>query len=454
MSRRQQHLLSLFLIGWWLQDLSAAQQNPARGHPAAATPAAQSDQQPFYLHAFHAKQLGLDCSTCHVPEKQGSVVLQRPGHDQCMTCHQDAFGANLDAKICAQCHSTFPPTGSEADLLPFPRYKKKRAILFEFAHAMHVDPQGRIDPKTGFRADCTFCHHFDAQGNYATFPGHTQCSACHAKPGVKPHLAPDSTTADCRGCHTPEEIENPGFTEERRMIAPHVVSGTYVNLRFSHIAHFKFREQYDLNCTTCHYAVPQSTSLANLTLPKMLDCVQCHDTAKTIPVQFRMSNCETCHVDKASGAAPASHTRYVKPAFHNESFRLQHQAEAVAPGAKCFVCHTNVSPAGAAEHQCVSCHQVMLPASHTARWKDDIHGKYAAIDRTSCAICHNTDFCNRCHNELPRTHVPLAYFKAGAHAQLAMLNERSCLTCHTFQNTCAECHQESTQMNARQRKRR
>lgn len=408
------------------------------------TPAPQSTgkEPPFYIHAFHAKQLGLDCSTCHVPVKEGSVVLARPGHDQCMVCHQDAFGDNLNPKICAQCHSAFPPTSSE-DLLPFPRYKKQRAILFEFAHARHVDPQGRIDSRTGLRADCTFCHQFDKDGVFGTFPGHTQCATCHSKAGMKPFLSPTSETSDCRGCHTPEEIENPGFTEERRLIAPHVVSGKYVNVKFNHLAHLKLREQLHLQCTTCHYAIPTSTGLANLTLPRMIDCVSCHDSSKEVRVDFRMTNCQTCHVERESGAAPPSHTRWVKPAFHTENFRQHHAAEASAPGAKCFVCHTDVLPSATGEAQCASCHLVMRPASHTARWRDDIHGKYVEIDRSTCALCHTTDYCSRCHNELPRTHVPLAVFKGGAHARLAMLNERSCLTCHTFQGTCAECHSNS-----------
>jgi hypothetical protein len=82
----------------------------------------------------------------------------------------------------------------------------------------------------------------------------------------------------------------------------------------------------------------------------------------------------------------------------------------------------------------------MLPISHTARWRDDTHGKYAAIDRESCSTCHVTDFCSRCHNELPRSHIPLPPFKNGGHAKLAMMDKRSCLTCHTYQDTCAECH--------------
>ena len=56
---------------------------------------------------------------------------------------------------------------------------------------------------------------------------------------MKPKLDASLDAEGCRGCHTPEEIENPGFTETRRMIAPVAVSGKYVDIKFSHIAHFK-----------------------------------------------------------------------------------------------------------------------------------------------------------------------------------------------------------------------
>ena len=419
--------------------LSAAfSQTPAPQAPEAQVAVGQGE---FFFHAFHAEKLnGLECSLCHTAVSEGSVELKRPGHDQCKTCHADDFEKEIKASVCAMCHGTFPPTDA-SDLVPFPRYKRTRAILFQFSHAMHVDKKARINPATGFRADCTFCHKFDEQGIFAKFPGHTECAACHAKPGMKPVLNASFDAAGCRGCHTPEEIENPGFTESRRLIAQVVVSGKYVNIKFSHIAHFKEKVAYGINCTTCHYAVPRSTSLADLTLPRMLDCVECHDTSKNIAAEFRMSNCRTCHADSAQGLAePVSHVRNVKPAFHTESFRIHHEQEAAAPDAKCFVCHQNVRPSVGARNQCAECHVVMMPASHTARWKDDVHGKYAALDRTTCATCHTVDYCSRCHNELPRSHQPLPVFRGGAHAQLAMLDERSCLTCHTFQNTCAECH--------------
>jgi len=448
MQRRSIHSYALFIF---LIAVTAAslyggvrllQQQPA----GDAAPAKE-----VFIHELHATKLGLDCSTCHTSEKPNSVEFDRPGHDQCMGCHEEAFTKDLNKTICSQCHSVFPPTSSD-DLLPFPRYSKKRALLFDFSHAKHVDSRARLDPKTGFRADCTYCHKFDAEGQFASFPGHTQCAGCHSGGNVKPMLSATSETKDCRGCHTPEEIENPGFTKQRQLIADHVVSGVHVNLKFSHVAHFRNKEKFNLNCTTCHYAVPQSTRLADLTLPKMLDCVQCHDSAKDMPQQFQMTNCKTCHIDPPKGSAPTSHTRNIKPPFHTESFRQHHEQEAKAPDAKCFVCHTNVRPAASSfvaassstspsdANQCISCHLVMRPASHTARWRDDEHGKMAALDRASCATCHQAETCVRCHNETPRSHQPLAFFEAGAHREAAMLDQRSCLTCHTYENTCSKCH--------------
>jgi len=209
------------------------------------------------------------------------------------------------------------------------------------------------------------------------------------------------------------------------------------NIEFSHAAHFRAEK---LDCGGCHRTVVTSASLATLKLPEMLDCVGCHETSHRLQDRYRMSNCALCHLDHRSGTLPASHNNNVKPPSHNESFRVQHQDQAAAPGAKCFACHSNISPDAIAGSRCASCHQVMKPVSHTPRWKDDVHGRYAALDRTACATCHTADYCSRCHNELPRTHVPLALFKNGAHARLAMLDRRACLTCHTFENTCASCH--------------
>jgi hypothetical protein len=402
----------------------------------------------IFIHQIHATELMLDCKTCHQPAGPNSVQFERPAHAPCMDCHEEVFNSKPDRTICSQCHSSFPPAGS-SDVLPFPRYAKKRPLLLDFSHAKHTDSRGRLDPKTGFRADCTFCHQFDAQGQFASFPGHTQCAGCHSDGKIHPNLSNRSQTKDCRGCHMPEEIENPGGSKGNLLLAGTVASGVYPDLKFSHVVHFRNKEKFGINCTTCHYSVLQSHGLADLSLPKMIDCVQCHDVNKDMPAQSRMTNCGMCHADEQKSALPSNHTRNVKPAFHNESFRKHHSEDAAAPDSKCFVCHTNIQPqtsfapatsARSAGSQCISCHQLMRPSSHTARWRDDVHGKTAALDRSTCASCHQAESCIRCHNETPRSHQPLTFFKNGGHRLSAMLNQRACLTCHTFENTCSQCH--------------
>jgi hypothetical protein len=389
----------------------------------ASSAIAQTQPQTFFIHSFHNQVLGaLVCSLCHVPAARGSVEPKRPGHAECRVCHQNDFEKESRPLFCAQCHSG---PRNKTDVLA------TGARLADFSHARHKDARARIDAATGLRSDCSFCHKFEGDGVHAKFPAHIECASCHSKPGVKPHLSASITQTECRGCHAPEHAEE---------LPQPTVSSRYANIKFSHAEHLKLKNAYRLDCTTCHSAILASGSLADLTLPPMLECVACHDTSKKIAAQFRMSNCSVCHVDVVPGIAPPSHNAAVKPPSHNESFRLHHQDDASAPNAKCFACHQNVTPSLAAKNQCVGCHQMMKPASHTARWMDDIHGKFAALDRTNCATCHAADYCIRCHNELPRSHQPLPLFKAGAHAQLAMLNQRACMTCHTFQNTCKNCH--------------
>ncbi len=134
----------------------------------------------------------------------------------------------------------------------------------QFSHAQHIDPKARIDPKTGFRADCTFCHRFDQAGVLATMPSQQQCDACHAKPG---------------------------FTPQR--LSPPAAATQYPGIVFSHASHFRQKLAWKIGCTTCH-----STDGS---LPKMIDCVACHDQSRRMPAAAQMSNCRTCHADSREG---------------------------------------------------------------------------------------------------------------------------------------------------------
>ncbi len=361
------------------------------------------------IHTLHREKLGsLDCGFCHTPVHADSVTLQRPGHAQCRSCHDSEFVQGRNQKICVECHAA----GSGA-LVSRP----SGSDLTGFSHLKHTDPKARLDPRTGFRADCTFCHALGKDGEVSRAPTHEVCAACHAKAGFQPQLTSAMKESTCAGCHT---------------MVP-LVASKYDGIKFSHGAHFSAKDKFKMDCATCH-------SGAGGGLPSMIECVGCHETSKRLAPEFRMANCKVCHDDRVGGSTPASHSAHVKPASHNESFRILHAGEASRADANCFVCHQNSLPSLRPKDQCVDCHAVMRPASHTARWKEDTHGKYASLDRGTCAACHSMDYCSKCHNELPRSHAPLPMFKAGGHAMPAMLDQRACLTCHTFQNTCSACH--------------
>src|SRR5215472_3241548 len=100
-------------------------------------------------------------------------------------------------KICSTCHE-----GTK--LAPFPRQQNS---LNGFSHDRHIDPKARLDPSTRMRADCSFCHKLAADGRNERIPGHTQCAACHSKPGMHPEMNAFVRTASCRGCHAPEQLE-------------------------------------------------------------------------------------------------------------------------------------------------------------------------------------------------------------------------------------------------------
>ena len=371
-------------------------------------------QPAFHIHMFHAQKLGrLDCNLCHVAVAKGSVELKRPGHEQCKLCHAPEFEKGPTSALCAECHASKHPSHA--------------SVLIDFSHARHMDPKARVDIHSGVRADCAFCHKVDPAAARAAIPSHTQCAACHAQAGIQPELSTFLRTSGCRGCHAPEQMESGPIARQPAI--------GFDQIRFSHASHRHTRQLARLDCTTCHYAIPRSTTLTGAPLPKMADCAGCHGAARAVPAVLHISNCKACHIQ-------TEFNFNVRPASHTEVFRRNHAEASNAPDAKCFACHQNAMPG---KDQCAECHMGMKPVSHTARWRDDVHGKYAALDRTSCATCHATDYCNRCHNELPSTHVPLPIFKNGGHANLAASNERACFTCHTFQNTCSTCHAQQLQ---------
>jgi hypothetical protein len=440
--------------------------------PVSFAPEVNAGQTPLkFSHQQHLMASGgsLTCIECHKGETEGSAKLKRPYHDSCTNCHQQWFDQATQRKeACLICHTSVT-TDALPGLTVFPNYKKDSAILFDFSHKLHLAPGERVVKFVGGSVECKSCHSLDANGEKATFPTHQECGACHSMAGVKPRLAGDSKNEDCLACHTSKEQKNPNYKGIRRFVAdaggamiesvnlvkpddPSKFLPAVRDLKFSHQKHLTDNRNVGIRCETCHIGIAEKTSLVGLAIPTMWDCTTCHESQRT-RAEYRINNCSVCHTQISGGRKPRNHTLTERPYDHTAAFRIRHADAARAPGAKCAFCHEYTAPPSPSvagftrteerllqSNSCDECHQVMRPKSHTPRWRDDLHGRMAAMSKLNCTVCHQPDYCVRCHNVRPRSHTPLRAFVNGGHRFLAQMNQRSCFTCHEYKVTCERCH--------------
>lgn len=192
------------------------------------------------------------------------------------------------------------------------------------------------------------------------------------------------------------------------------------DLKFDH-------ETHALDCEECHEGLPEDVEdpeevedYNDLMVTGKSKCFECHN---------RGEKCSYCHEQ-------LSHDR--KPSSHTVGF-LRHHGKAGRDRTKerCDWCH-GVGGQGIGAETCSSCHTRMMPLDHGGRWKNSMHGRQANHNRERCFECHQSVSCSRCHSQPPETHTTA--FISGAHKTLASRKLRSCYVCHSYQETCAKCH--------------
>jgi len=403
------------------------------------------------VHDFHVNEFGLECTDCHnrpdspAPGQELSFSV-RPGHSNCDACHEDIFEEGELVSFCMVCHE-----GEVYDLSSFPSGMDSISI---FSHTQHVDSQGRVNRQTGRRQDCSFCHSAEDPMTGVSMPAHPQCVSCHAgTEAVSPVLSEEGGNDGCLSCHNLTKMDENILAEampvpemaKPMMVAAHssmAQGNSYEEvLPFPHESHLKTLDGAVIQCETCHESILERASLeVALELPDMSVCASCHDSAARVGEANRTENCELCHSTIREQLRPEL-AELVAPVAHTPSFLRNHQVQAHESAAYCNFCHDLTH---SSSDNCADCHNIMQPKSHLAlRFNETTHGRMAAMDREQCATCHVVDFCSSCHNLPPRSHNPLPLFAGGGlHRDLAAFNLRSCLTCHTFQDTCSQCHEQ------------
>ncbi|MFZ0390111.1 MAG: hypothetical protein WAN36_06590, partial [Calditrichia bacterium] len=99
-------------------------------------------------------------------------------------------------------------------------------------------------------------------------------------------------------------------------------------------------------------------------------------------------------------------------------------------------------------NECQTCHlpdEDLMPENHGPDFRH-FHGNLAELPKQdapteqNCQLCHQTSFCQECHEgeNLDRFTHPLNY--EFTHSLDARGNVHQCSTCHTDNTFCSDCH--------------
>lgn len=232
---------------------------------------------------------------------------------------------------------------------------------------------------------------------------------------------------------------------------------------FNHKLH---TTQVDLDCVFCHSAVATDGVVTYGMLPKMADCLMCHQQ------KFDENECSYCHNTAEPGP--------LKIPVH-EHLNYSHEQHASIEGwdKSCLDCHAQahtVTQAGQKKlppmqlclecHQekfdrleCFTCHngfdQIPLKPlsqfSHAGNFTET-HGPMARTQMQLCLTCHDGPYCTECHRDdnlelPPELKFPDRFTQhtihegdfLSRHFIEARFNSSQCITCHS-QTFCRDCH--------------
>ncbi|MBI3873317.1 MAG: hypothetical protein HY304_09605 [candidate division Zixibacteria bacterium] len=265
----------------------------------------------------------------------------------------------------------------------------------------------------------------------------------------------------------------------RRVMATSLVAGVALmatalakkpepGIVFSHKLH---HEKVDVACDACHAAAMTATTRSVDLMPKLEDCLACHER-ETTP-----------WINAPQGPpvfAPRSHEVIFNHQRHVDSLKIDckvchatiERSEKIPPHvlpamSACVECHRQKQ----VRDDCSVCHshvETRKPEDHGADWVLD-HVEASRRDDHSCETCHKQTYCQECHDgaalglairgkeDAPQDQIgPLASAHEGTNLLVLQrqhdLNYRythgddvkskrsDCAVCHETQTFCAACH--------------
>ena len=235
-------------------------------------------------------------------------------------------------------------------------------------------------------------------------------------------------------------------------------------IRVPHARHL----EAEVDCSTCHETIFDSTEIETGDFPKEKTCRGCHKDEKDKKVE-----CSLCHSDPEHPMGLPKRVRDLKMnhSVHiplvKEDCTVCHKTlpqpfrtEGMAPKMDvCLTCHEHQEQYD--QGKCDVCHKDLTKYrlkpvgdfSHRGDWLKN-HRLDARAEGSNCSSCHEQTFCSECHAKtvaakpdfLMAERVDRAFIHrndfVSRHMVEARADEASCQRCHGL-NFCQSCHQKN-----------
>jgi hypothetical protein len=312
--------------------------------------ASETDQIKF-SHAFHIKEAGIECATCHAAAQTSKTSSDNlhANHDNCITCHEEQV-----TNTCGYCHSS--PDNIASRITP--------ARELKFSHEQHLSLKD---------VECKACHANVESAETVTaqlLPEMAACNTCHNNRNV---------TNTCESCHTDFAALIP--VDHRRS-----------DFRRNH------RDQARLgaletDCQSCHTET---------------FCQQCHQGLGL--KKFGRTDLSADPSPKRSTKDSPNQT--VLQNVHELNYRFTHGIDAKGRSAECASCHSTQEFCVQCHDAGGNVTQARFkPSSHSVPGFTTIgrgsggglHAEEARRDIENCISCHDVEgrdpSCMTCHAE-------------------------------------------------------
>lgn len=155
------------------------------------------------------------------------------------------------------------------------------------------------------------------------------------------------------------------------------------------VPHSKHFTKFNVECNLCHSRVVHGWTRAGKfkTNPSMQICLRCHDGEKHEAINDNKPvpklPCKRCHTSKG---VPDDH--------RIAGWLEQHGTRSSSSPDYCIKCH------GWTPDFCRECHTAKRPGTHIGglEWRS-LHAQRALERKDNCFVCHNKNFCLRCHDD-------------------------------------------------------